>query len=66
MNRMSMRRLLDRGRKAGLNTADLYRALSARHPATGDEAPGQADCNGYVPQLDSNGQRTYTPHARRE
>lgn len=66
MNHISMRRMLDRGRKAGLSMADLYRALSSRPSAVGDTTPGQTDCNGYVTQIDANGQRTYVPQAPRE
>ena len=61
MNRSTMRRMLDRGRKAGLNTTDLYRALSSRPPSVGDTTPGQSDCNGYVTQIGANGQRSYVP-----
>ncbi len=61
MNRTPMHKLLDRGRKAGLRTADLYQALSSRQPDATDEAPGHTDCNGYVPQVDANGHRTYVP-----
>jgi hypothetical protein len=60
-----MRRLLDRGRKAGVVTADLYRALSSRPPFAGDTTPGHTDCNGYVIQVGANGQRTYTRPGQR-
>ena len=48
MLRTDYRTLLDRGRKAGLCTADLYRALGGRRPETGDHLPGQADGNGFI------------------
>jgi hypothetical protein len=57
--------MLDRGRKAGLNTAELYRALSSRQPMLGDGPTGQADSNGFVAQVQPNGQRCYLPQTRR-
>ena len=66
MTHSPMRRMLDRGRKAGLSMNDLYRALSSRPSAVGDTMPGQADCNGYVTLIDANGQRTYVPQTPRE
>ena len=65
MSHSQHRRFLDRGRKAGLNTADLYRALSARPPVAGDGPTGQPDSNGYVGTVTSTGQRTYAPQPRR-
>jgi len=51
--------LLQRGRKAGLNTRELNRALSSR-PVQGEDAqPGQPDCNGSVWDLNEHGQRVY-------
>jgi hypothetical protein len=58
--------MLDRGRKAGLGTTELYQALASRPHAVGDMAPGQTDCNGFITQIDANGQRTYVPPAPRE
>jgi hypothetical protein len=63
MHRTPVHRLLDRGRKAGVNAAELYRAISSRPPAIGECSPGQTDCNGYVSQVGANGQRTYLPHS---
>jgi hypothetical protein len=54
-----MRRLLDRGRKAGLNAREIYQALTARQPAPGDQPLGKTDINGYVAQIQENGQRVY-------
>ena len=59
MSRSSHRRMLDRGRKAGLRADELYRALSGRQPMLGDEPVGRTDSNGYVAQVHTNGQRTY-------
>lgn len=66
MNRLSIRRLLDRGRKAGLGTDELYRALASRPAAVGDAGPGHTDCNGYISQVSANGQRTFLPQQRRD
>jgi hypothetical protein len=58
MTRSSLRRLLDRGRKAGLNADELYRALAAYKPSLGDAA-GKSDNNGFVAKVKENGQRDY-------
>ena len=63
MSHSSHRRMVDRGRKAGLNASELYRALAAHKPAMGDDPVGKADGNGYVTQVHANGQRTYEPPA---
>lgn len=63
MARMDYRTLLDRGRKAGLCTADLYQALAARTPEAGDQVPGQADGNGFIPAYAANGRWVYRPAA---
>ena len=59
----SLRRLLDRGRRAGLNARELYQALTARQPAPGDHPVGRTDSNGYVAHISANGQRTYQPQS---
>ena len=56
--------LIDRGRKAGLGTSELYQAIGARPPEGGDQAPGQADENGFAPGYDAQGRRlVYQPVA---
>ena len=60
MSRRDYRALIDRGRKAGLGTSDLYRAMAAQ-PASGESATGQADSNGFVPAYDQQGQRIFRP-----
>ena len=53
--------LINRGRKAGLQTSELYAAMSTR-PADGfDEAPGQIDGNGFVSTYNQQGKRVYRP-----
>jgi len=59
MSNSSYRRMIDRGRKAGLNARELYQALSAKQPALGDAPIGKADGNGYVAKVQENGQRSY-------
>lgn len=55
------RSLVDQGRKAGLNTSDLYRALEARPPENGDTVRGATDSNGFLPCYDANGHVVYKP-----
>lgn len=64
MTRRSHQRMLDRGRKAGLNAKELYQALSAHKPALGDD-PAKPDGNGYVAHVKENGQRDYQPPAEK-
>jgi hypothetical protein len=54
--------LIDRGRKAGLSTRELYSALAGR-PVAGTEQSAQADCNGFVAGINPQGQRIYRPVA---
>ncbi len=65
MSHSSYRRLLDRGRKAGLNTRELYSALAGRQPLAGDGPSGQPDSNGFVAHVQANGQRCYEPQPPR-
>jgi len=59
MGRTNHRTLVDRGRKAGLRTSELYGALVSSRPEGTDAAPGVADSNGYVCSYDSVGQRVF-------
>lgn len=52
--------LINRGRKAGLTTRELYSAMAGR-PVEGDDPLGRADCNGYVSSISPQGQRIYRP-----
>ena len=61
MRHTDYRTLLDRGRKAGLKTADLYSALTARRPEAGDHYIGETDGNGIVPGFDQHGQSVFRP-----
>jgi hypothetical protein len=59
MGRSNHRTLIDRGRKAGLRTSELYGALVSSRPEGADLAPGTADSNGFVCSYDPQGQRVY-------
>jgi hypothetical protein len=60
---MDYRTLITLGRKAGLQTSELYQALSARRPQVRDRNPGQADGNGFISIYGRNGQRVYLPYS---
>jgi hypothetical protein len=51
--------LIARARKAGLNTQELYAALTAQPPEGSDAPLGQSDGNGFVSEIDENGHRVY-------
>jgi hypothetical protein len=53
--------LINRGRKAGLGTGELYTAMSTRPSEGLDEAPGQVDGNGFVLTYNQQGKRVYRP-----
>jgi hypothetical protein len=55
------RTLINRGRKAGLSTRELYSAMSGGHVESGEPFSGQADSNGFVASFDQYGRRVYRP-----
>jgi hypothetical protein len=61
MSRSDYRTLLNRGRKAGLSTHEMYRALAARLPEAHEDNRRQGDGNGYVVDYTKSGQRVYRP-----
>jgi hypothetical protein len=61
MSRSDYRTLIDRGRKAGLGTSELYQALATRPPEVTEQNFGQADGNGFVSAYDQGGHRIYRP-----
>ena len=61
MGHTDYRTLIDRGRKSGLKTSELYSALTARQPQPGDYRNGQTDGNGFVPAFDQQGHPVYKP-----
>jgi hypothetical protein len=61
MSRSDYRTLIDRGRKAGLRTSELYQAMATRPPEGAEPNFGQSDGNGFVPGYDQGGHRVYRP-----
>lgn len=61
MSHSTYNTLLNRARKAGLTTHELYCALAARTGENGDQDPGQVDCNGFVSSYTEEGKRIYHP-----
>ena len=61
MRRTDYRTLVNLGRKAGLNTSELYGAISIRPPEASDFSQGRTDGNGFVSSVDSNGHVVYRP-----
>jgi hypothetical protein len=61
MGHTDYRTLINRGRKAGLKTSELYLAMTSC-PTTGNEQfHGQSDGNGFVTSFNQQGQRIYRP-----
>jgi hypothetical protein len=56
-----IRTLIDRGRRAGLRTSELYSAIAARPPQYSDAAAAQADGNGFIPGYNQYGRRVFHP-----
>ncbi len=61
MSRSDHSRLLDHGRKAGLNTREIYRALATQPPEANDNSNRIADGNGFVSDYTAGGRRVYRP-----
>jgi hypothetical protein len=61
MGRSNHRTLVDRGRKAGLKTSELYGALVSGPPEGRDAGKGVSDGNGFVACFDVLGNRIYRP-----
>lgn len=61
MNHTDYRSLIDKGRKSGLKTSELYRALSSRPADTSDFVKFAGDGNGFAPALDEHGHSIYKP-----
>jgi hypothetical protein len=55
------RKLIDRGRKAGLNTSEIYRAMGVRPNEDSSQGQGQSDGNGFVISYDKQGRALYHP-----
>ena len=65
MSRATRQTLIDWGRKAGLGTAELYRALATRPPEAGDRAAEEGDGNGFISEVSQSGRRVYRPRGPR-
>lgn len=63
MRHADYRTLIDRGRKAGLQTAELYHAMSSLHSSADGRHLGQTDGNGFVSVYDGQGQCVFRPTA---
>jgi len=63
MKRSDYRTLIDRGRKAGLRTTEIYGALSGHRPSVQDLESG-GDSNGFKATFDAAGHQVYQPDAR--
>jgi hypothetical protein len=61
MRHTDYRTLIDRGRKAGLGTAELYRAMNSHRPEAEGRAIGMADGNGFVSGYNRDGRCEFNP-----
>jgi hypothetical protein len=61
MSRSDYRTLVDRGRRAGLNTTELYQAISTRPLDAPQLFLGKTDSNGYVSGYDQQGHQVFRP-----
>jgi hypothetical protein len=61
MNHTDYHTLINRGRKAGLRTSELYQAILSHRPEGSDPGAGQTDCNGFISCYDQDGHRVYRP-----
>jgi hypothetical protein len=61
MGHTDYRTLINRGRKAGLKTSELYSAMTSCPPTGSDQIHGQSDGNGFVSSFNQQGQRVYRP-----
>lgn len=64
MKHTDYRTLIDRGRRAGLRTGDIYRAIGAHRAEAGDASAGITDGNGYISGFNGHGQRVFRQHRR--
>ncbi len=61
MSRSDYRTLVDRGRRAGLNTRELYQAMATRPLDAPQLLMGRTDGNGYISGYDQQGHQVYRP-----
>jgi hypothetical protein len=55
------RTLINRGRKAGLTTGEIYSAMATRPTEGTDLSQGELDGNGFVTSYDAKGRRVIQP-----
>jgi hypothetical protein len=63
MKRLDHRTMLNWGRRAGLNTRELYSAMTGGRFTTQDMGTGEADGNGFVTDVGYAGKRVYRPNS---
>jgi hypothetical protein len=61
MGHTDYRTLINRGRKAGLNTSELYSAMTSCSTAGTVQFQGHSDGNGFVSSYNQQGRRVYHP-----
>lgn len=61
MGRSDYRTLIDRGRRAGLSTSELYQAMATRPMEAGQQGSGRTDSNGFVSNFDKYGHQVFRP-----
>jgi hypothetical protein len=59
MPRSDLRALIDKGRRAGLRTSELYQALASRRQVSPDGS--LRDGNGFTVGFDADGHLVYQP-----
>ncbi|MGF1578918.1 MAG: hypothetical protein ACFCD0_06105 [Gemmataceae bacterium] len=63
MNHKDPRTLINMGRKAGLRTSEIYRAMANQQQRV-DSRTGQTDGNGFAGQYNQTGKIVYRPITR--
>jgi hypothetical protein len=61
MGHTNYQTLINRGRKAGLTTRELYSAMTTRLNEGAEAVPGQLDGNGFISGYDPQGRLIYRP-----
>ena len=65
MRRSDFQTLVNLGRRAGLHTDAIYRALAGRRPTANDLLTGRGDGNGYHWTCDASGRFAYSAETGR-
>jgi hypothetical protein len=64
MRRSPVRNLIDRGRRAGLSTSELYSALAGHRAVLQELQSESRDGNGFRLRYDATGQQVYQAETR--